>query len=974
MGSDPSADYSLYRNGIFDLLLHGNGGDLTFGNRTDSGTYTVTAFDITNQCSAVMPGSPTVRVNPLPAVYNVGGTGGYCAGSIGRHVTLDYSITGVNYKLFRNLAPTGDSIAGANSSLDFGSRTSAIASGTDNYTIEATNASTGCSIIMNGAAAITEYPLPNANPISTSAPYCAGDAGVPVTLTPSEAGIIYQLYKGTSPLGAVKTGLAGGGTLSFGVQTAGSYTIVGRNPVTTCSNTMAGTMVISVNQRPTAYTVTGGGHFCAGSAGASVFLNNSTNNVNYQLQNNGVDVPGGNLPGTGFPLDFGTQTGAGIYTIIATDAFTPCSRTMSGSATIVVDPAPTPKVASADNGGNYCAGGVGQHIRLAGSSTGISYQLVNGGNVGAPLLGTGSALDFGLQAMGGTYSIVGTNVLTHCTNTMTNSPVITINMLPNAQSVIGGGNYCAGGAGATIQLANSDTLVNYQLYNGTTAVGAVVPGNTSGNNLTFDPVTATGLYTAVGIDAVTGCRATMSGSANVNINPLPTVRNVTGGGSYCAGSTGVHVGLDGSQLGGYTYWVYNDFGLVGTFWAGTGLPLDFGANTVAGTYSVVATNATTGCSSDMMGSVGVAIIPTVPTSVTVVTSTGSSTACSGGPIVFTPMAVNGGTAPGYQWKVNGSVVSTSGTFSYTPSDNDTISVRMASNAVCPSPAFTNGGVRMTVITSQLPTVHIAPSTPTSVCPGSSVTFTAAKTYAGAAPSYSWQKNGMIVGTDSTYTVVPNDSDIIFCSLTSDYACRLANTVYSNNVVMDVIMPTLPVVSVTADPGVKFAAGSNVTFTATAINAGAGATYKWKVNSNVISGATNAVFNSSTLKDNDLVTCEVSSHTSCGSSLSGSHTLLVHDVTAAGVNNLSVVTDLRVMPNPNKGAFTVKGTLASDNDQEVVMEVTNMLGQVVYSNKVIAQNGNINEQLQLNGNLANGMYLLNVRTASGSNVFHFVIEQ
>ena len=93
-------------------------------------------------------------------------------------------------------------------------------------------------------------------------------------------------------------------------------------------------------------------------------------------------------------------------------------------------------------------------------------------------------------------------------------------------------------------------------------------------------------------------------------------------------------------------------------------------------------------------------------------------------------------------------------------------------------------------------------------------------------------------------------------------------------------------------------------------------------------------------------------------------------------NLTVTgaSDIRIMPNPNKGTFTVKGSMNTTADQDVVMEVTNMLGQVVYTAKVAAHNGSINEQIQMNSSLANGMYILNLRSGSDIAVFHFVIEQ
>jgi hypothetical protein len=52
----------------------------------------------------------------------------------------------------------------------------------------------------------------------------------------------------------------------------------------------------------------------------------------------------------------------------------------------------------------------------------------------------------------------------------------------------------------------------------------------------------------------------------------------------------------------------------------------------------------------------------------------------------------------------------------------------------------------------------------------------------------------------------------------------------------------------------------------------------------------------------------------------------------------------------------------------------MLGQSVYFNKVSTNNGTINEHIKLSNTLANGMYLLNVRSGETTNVFHIVIEQ
>lgn len=78
----------------------------------------------------------------------------------------------------------------------------------------------------------------------------------------------------------------------------------------------------------------------------------------------------------------------------------------------------------------------------------------------------------------------------------------------------------------------------------------------------------------------------------------PTGFNITGGGLYC-GTTGVAIGLDGSESG-VSYQLMNESTMVGTPVAGTGSAISFGDQTVEGIYSVEATSAG-GCSATMQG-------------------------------------------------------------------------------------------------------------------------------------------------------------------------------------------------------------------------------------------------------------------------------------------------------------------------------------------------------------------------------------
>ena len=84
--------------------------------------------------------------------------------------------------------------------------------------------------------------------------------------------------------------------------------------------------------------------------------------------------------------------------------------------------------------------------------------------------------------------------------------------------------------------------------------------------------------------------------------------------------------------------------------------------------------------------------------------------------------------------------------------------------------------------------------------------------------------------------------------------------------------------------------------------------------------------------------------------------------------------INVLPNPNKGVFTVRGTVGSMADELVTFEVTDLLGQVIYRSKVTAYEGKLNETITLSNALANGMYILNVQCAMETKTFHFVVEQ
>ena len=114
----------------------------------------------------------------------------------------------------------------------------------------------------------------------------------------------------------------------------------------------------------------------------------------------------------------------------------------------------------------------------------------------------------------------------------------------------------------------------------------------------------------------------------VTVVSLPVnTYTVTGGGAYCAGGSGVVVGLDGSETG-VTYELLVDGIPAGSTVAGSGGAISFGNQTTAGNYTVeAAKDANTNCTETMTGSVNVTMNP-LPTAILTVDVT-LDTICNG---------------------------------------------------------------------------------------------------------------------------------------------------------------------------------------------------------------------------------------------------------------------------------------------------------------------------------------------------------
>ncbi|HOY96859.1 MAG TPA: MopE-related protein, partial [Catalimonadaceae bacterium] len=105
-----------------------------------------------------------------------------------------------------------------------------------------------------------------------------------------------------------------------------------------------------------------------------------------------------------------------------------------------------------------------------------------------------------------------------------------------------------------------------------------------------------------------GCAASTVGT--VAVDPLPTVYDVSGGGSYCnIPGGGATVNLSGSEIGVNYEFKFTATGTFATV-AGTGSSLSVNNVTGVGTVYAVATNASTGCSRNM--NLATSVFPETP--------------------------------------------------------------------------------------------------------------------------------------------------------------------------------------------------------------------------------------------------------------------------------------------------------------------------------------------------------------------------
>ena len=388
--------------------------------------------------------------------------------------------------------------------------------------------------------------------------------------------------------------------------------------------------------------------------------------------------------------------------------------------------------------------------------------------------------------------------------------------------------YCEGD-NITVNIANSESGINYQLYKDAVYTG--VNATSSGENplqLNYNNADA-GTYTVIGVNGL--CETTMNGS--VTVGAYPTVSFSANDTEICAGET-----VTFTAGGGASYDFY-----VNTSLQQSGASNIYQSSTLNNNDEVwVIVTSSNGCSTN--SSTITMTVNSLPTA-GITSSDLDNTICSGDVVTFT---ASGGNT--YEFYKNGvSVQGPGASNTYTTSslaNGDQVYVKAISTAGCIDYSST-----ITTTVNPTPTAGLTSSdVDNTICYGDNVTFTAS-----GGTNYEFFINTTSVqnGASNSYsTTTLQNNDAVWVKVTNangcyDYSSTFTHTVYN-----------VPNATLNADDN-SVCQGTTVTFTASP----SGMTnYTFKVNGGTVQTGGSNIYSSNTLNNGDQVTVVVTNSNGC----------------------------------------------------------------------------------------------------------------
>ncbi len=358
-----------------------NGGTSSSINGLPAGNYCVTVTDA-NGCTASCCYTVSGPASPLSA--SCLGTNLTCTGSADGTAAVTAGGGTPGYIYNWNNGATTASVSGLSAG---------------NYCVTVTDAN-GCTATCCYSVSQPAFPL------------TASCSGTHVTCPGGNDGSASVSSTGGTPIYSYSWS-NGGTNSSVSGLSAGNYCVT-----VTDANGCTANCCFVVTQPNALLISSTGSSICTGSSNGSISILVSGGTPAYNFAwNNGSSTQ--------------NQTGlvSGNYTVTVTDA-----NGCTSSAAETVNAIPLPSVFTVTGGGTYCSvPGTGVLLGLSGSQNGITYQLqLNGNsNIGSPQPGNGNPLNFGLQTSIGNYTVMATDTISGCTNTMSGTVPVAVTAASN---------------------------------------------------------------------------------------------------------------------------------------------------------------------------------------------------------------------------------------------------------------------------------------------------------------------------------------------------------------------------------------------------------------------------------------------------------------------------------------------------------------------------------------------------------------
>ena len=865
-------------------------------------TYNVAATNPNTQCTTTQ--SVNITVNALPAAPISAGDVTACNTAANQNLVVS---VGGGETADWYAATTGGTVL----------TTPSNGTGTLSYSVPATssvtyyagsrNTTTGCASASRTAVSFTANTSPSA-PTASGATYCQG-------ATPSALSASAPVGSNTQNWYTVSTGgtpLAGAPTPS--TSTAGSTTYyVGEASGSNGCESNRTAVTVTVNATPAAPTASNPSAYCQNDAATALSATSDGSSTLYWYT-----VPTGGTGSTTAITPSTASSGLVDYYVSQMSA----SNCESSRATIsvTVNPSITPSVASGASSTSACGGNAITFTATPTNGGTPTYQWYLNGNP----VGSNSATYTTNQASdnAGNYSGTwnngsnqGSGMAAWSFNVGANSGQFIGNPSNDGNGTAGIGStahgiYASGGGyinttrGFTTPMQIGDELRFYWVFNWDANGGNKGFDLRSGGSTIFNvnnggsaAITVTGGATADGAYGTTPMYVQVTRTSASQYTFSMTRRS--------DGSTYTTTFNNASAIDGVSFYIggQNDgSGQRNLYFNG----LEMRAPQANDQIYVAMTPSSQACltSTSAVNSSTIALTSTASTPTVAIQSSASSAVCTGVPVTFSVnTSANMGSAPSYQWKLNGTNISGANSPTYASSalsNNDQISLEMTSSL---SPAC------LTVAAAQSSAIATAVNSSTSIttqpaassaCASSSTNFTVVGAGQGTL-TYQWKKNGVNITGNATATTSTLTLSGVSATDVADYTVVVTGG--CGNTTSNVAAFALnPATLVTTQPtAVPQCTGTNATFTVAGTGHNA-LSYQWRFNGTAISGATNDSYTATNITSANAGQYSVVVTGGCGAATSSNAQLTVQPAT-----NIATQPTASTICQNNTANFSVSAT-------------------------------------------------------------------